>query len=160
MKPIIKNMLVNGPNFFLFSGFVLAFVMNQKIGYTYIGASIISHIINYGLKVLIKQKRPDGAKDCHDYVTCDVKANGYGMPSGHAQSMALTLSFWLLYIWNNKQIKNKRVKIIGSIFITVSCVSVIYSRILFGCHSTLQTITGTIIGLLLGIIFFRTSYRN
>jgi len=160
MKPIVKNMLVNGPNFFLFSAFVLAFVMNQRIGYTYIVASIISHIINHVLKILIKQKRPGGAKDCHDYVTCNVEADGYGMPSGHAQSMALTLSFWLLYIWNNKQIKSKGVRIIGSLFIIVSCVSVIYSRILFGCHSILQTITGTIIGLLLGILFFKASYRN
>ena len=160
MKPIIKNMLVNGPNFFLFSAFVLAFVMNQRIGYIYILSVILSHIINHVLKILIKQKRPDGAKDCHDYVTCNIEADGYGMPSGHAQSMGLTFSFWLLYIWNNKQIKNKGVKIIGSIFIIISCVSVIYSRILFGCHSELQTITGTIIGLILGILFLKAFRRN
>ena len=160
MKPIIKNILVNGPNFFLFSAIIMAFVMNQKIAYIYIGAVVISHIINHVLKILIKQKRPNGAKDCHDYVTCNIEADSYGMPSGHAQSMGLTFSFWLLYIWNNKQIKNKGVKIIGSIFIIISCVSVIYSRILFGCHSVLQTITGTIIGLLLGILFFKATYRN
>ena len=114
-------MLVNGPNFFLFTAFVLAFVMNKKIGYTFIGASIISHIINYILKILIKQKRPSGAKDCHDYVTCNEGSDSYGMPSGHAQSMGLTLSFWLLYIWNNKQIKDKGVKLIGTIFIIISC---------------------------------------
>ena len=107
MKPIIKNMLVNGPNFFLFSAFVLAYVMNQKIGYIYILSVIVSHIINHVLKILIKQKRPGGAKDCHDYVTCNVESDSYGMPSGHAQFMGLFLSYWLLYIWfNNKSTTN------------------------------------------------------
>jgi len=153
-------MVVNGPNFFLFSAFVIAFVMNQKIGYIYILSVVVSHILNYVLKILIKQKRPGGAKDCRNYVTCNEKTDSYGMPSGHAQTMGLTLSFWLLYIWNNKQIKSKVVRILGSLFIVATCVSVIYSRILLGCHSVFQTITGTIIGLLLGILFFKASYKN
>ena len=102
MNPILKNLFVNGPNFFLFTAFILALVMNQRVGYVYIIAEFISHALNYGIKHIIKQKRPDGAKDCHDYVTCDEPSDSYGMPSGHAQSMGLTLSFWLLYIFNKR----------------------------------------------------------
>ena len=121
MNPILTNFFVNGPNFFVFAAFILALVMNHKIGYVYIIVSIISEGLNYGLKHIIKQKRPDGAKDCHDYVTCGEPSESYGMPSGHAQSMGLTLSFWLLYIWNNKQNKHRTIEttknIVGKTFV-------------------------------------------
>ena len=158
MKQLVKNMLVNGPNFYLFTGVVLAVVMNQKIGYIYIITVVISHIVNSILKKLIKQKRPEGAKDCHDYVTCNEKDESLGMPSGHAQAMGLTLSFWLLYIWNQKQAKYK--KVLGILFIVVTCISVIYSRISFKCHTELQTLIGALLGLLLGTISFKAFCKN
>ena len=157
MNPLIKNILVNGPNFFLFSSIFIAIIINQKIGYYYIILEIISHIVNYIIKNIIKQKRPDGAKGCHDYVTCNEKTDTYGMPSGHAQSMGIILSFWLLYIWRyNKQ----NTKYIGSLFIIISSFSVIYSRVLFKCHTELQVIIGFIIGLFIGFIGFRAFLRH
>ena len=112
----------------------------------------------YGIKFIIKESRPKGARNCGSYITCSNKlSKSYGMPSGHSQSMGVILGFWLCYMWYDELMKDDTKhnqhskKYIGSLLLLMICIWVPYSRVLLGCHSVAQVITGFIIGVSIGI---------
>ena len=83
----------------------------------------------------------------------DIGSNSYGFPSGHAQSMAILAIFWSLYIWKKNSIKTfKQYVLIGLLFLLA--VVVCYQRVNSKCHTVLQVISGTIIGILFGILSY------
>ena len=80
--------------------------------------------------------RPKGAKSCGLFAT-GKPATSYGMPSGHANSIA----FFLIY-----QLAAVRHSPISQIMLIMVCLYLIYSRVKLGCHTWQQILIGSIIG--------------
>ena len=118
------------------------------------------------IPLLGKGVRPNGAKNCCWFAPCNPKypkyPNSYGMPSGHSQSIAFFSTLGALYLLTNKKYKNnknmKLIIIIGSIIFLFSMVFVMYTRVLFKCHTIGQTIIGSSIGICLAYLLFK--YKN
>jgi hypothetical protein len=77
----------------------------------------------------------------------------WGMPSGHAQSMAFATTYLILYLYYTK---NKNISVFSSLLILLSLL-VMFQRINSKCHSVLQVIIGTVFGVVLGYISYRLS---
>ena len=87
-------------------------------------------------------ERPPGAHDCGPFST-------YGMPSGHAQAVAVFSTFMILVAWNMRQPLLQ--KIVASSFFVLCAATVMYSRVAWaGCHTYGQVVLGALIGCLVG----------
>jgi len=130
---------------------------NIKTNIKYFYGLILSTSIAQCLKYLIPypswfykySMRPNGASNC-DYLSCGgpVKENTPGFPSGHMTTTSYFTIYNILYIIKNKMNK---------LFIIPNIVLLIlmgWARIYKLCHNVVQVLTGTILGTLIGIIFF------
>ena len=82
--------------------------------------------------ILGKGERPEGAKDCSDFIDPDNRISStYGMPSGHSQGVGFFLLYELLF---------KKYNILGNIILILLCFYLLYSRVNLGCHTTQQTL--------------------
>lgn len=84
---------------------------------------------------------------------CTKPSRSYGMPSGHAHTIAFTVIFGLLYVFyeTDYPLGIKRFLVLIGLGL-VLCVC--KQRVDCGCHSTLQVTLGTILGSVLGWLFF------
>jgi membrane-associated phospholipid phosphatase len=99
--------------------------------------------LNGVLKNIIKQPRPKKSIKINRQ---DVRhSKSYGMPSGHAQLVVTNLVYLSLFAKNN---------IITGIS---SCIALLtlYQRYVFRMHTLSQLACGSIVGYLIGYIFFR-----
>ena len=71
------------------------------------------------------------------------------MPSGHSQ-IAFAFSTYLLL----KEFQNKTLTQLKTLLYILLAFSVSYSRIYFNCHTIQQTLIGSVIGLILGLMGF------
>lgn len=78
----------------------------------------------------------------------------FGMPSGHAQSIAFAAMFATLYLLQANDFSNKGIYIA---VIWLFALYVMWSRVYIGCHTTLQVIVGALIGALFGYFCFKTT---
>lgn len=90
----------------------------------------------------------------------DEKNNTYGMPSGHCQNSFLFstyLIFNIISIYKNK-INNYYInilyKFLGIIIIISYSLFIIYSRVYEKYHTIQQCILGSVIGIILGILYY------
>lgn len=102
------------------------------------------YLKNYVFKPLMKNKkypilgsgkRPKGAKNC-GIVSNGKKADSYGMPSGHAQSIAFFLADRLFGNYT----------MLYKIIVSVICIIFITSRVRLNCHTPQQIILGSLFG--------------
>jgi membrane-associated phospholipid phosphatase len=128
----------------------------------------VNNILKYNIFLKIFEKknilflgkgtRPDGAKNCCPFKPCHPiypkYPKSYGMPSGHSQSIAYFSSIIIMYLFNNNYINNTSKYFISSILIFFT-IFVMYTRVLFKCHTIQQTIIGSIIGAIFGYILFK-----
>ena len=101
------------------------------------GYILLGFILNTLLKCIFQEKRPDNTSTCTVLVRDDLR----GFPSGHAQILALTATFWSL-----------RVKHGWLLWIYVYMVA--RQRINSGCHTYGQVIGGLLIGTMSGIFLY------
>jgi membrane-associated phospholipid phosphatase len=106
------------------------------ISTAYIGESIKYYIIKY------KSPRPIGACDCNLMTNDGIQEGKPGMPSGHSSTITFFTTFYF------QQTKNPKVKIILIIY----ALSVMISRYKKKCHTIHQIITGSLLGLIMGIL--------
>ena len=95
--------------------------------------------------------RPKGAKNCGVFKNNKL-AKSYGMPSGHSQGAAAFST--ILFLQVNEMFIDNLTKICIQIGLILFALSVMYSRIRYGCHTVQQTIIGGTMGILLGIIIW------
>jgi membrane-associated phospholipid phosphatase len=158
--------VANITSFIPFLFFVIEFInilykffknYNIKTSIKYFYGLILSTSLAQCLKYLIPypnwfhkySMRPEGASNC-DYLSCGglVKENTPGFPSGHMTTTAYFVIYNILYIIKNKI---NKLLIIPNIFLLVLMG---WARIYKLCHNLVQVISGTILGTLIGIIFF------
>ena len=99
---------------------------------------IFNLILNQLLKSYFKQERPYNSGYNNKYL----KNDNYGMPSGHAQSVAY--SFSLLYLLT----QDIKIMIIGIISVLITSTQRIYDN----KHTQNQVLAGVIVGLVFALI--------
>ena len=149
--------------------FLIGNYLNWKIN-SFLKYKIFSPIFGKNdIPLLGKGVRPNGAKNCgfflknkpiyHKY------PKSYGMPSGHSQGISFFSTLGILYLLNNYNKNNKNNKknkkiimLLGCLILICIVLFVMYSRVLFKCHTIEQTMVGSLIGILLASILFK--YKN
>lgn len=99
---------------------------------------ILNLILNQLLKSYFKQERPYN----NGYNNKYLKNDNYGMPSGHAQSVAY--SFTLLYFLT----KDVNILITGVISVLITSIQRIYDN----KHTQIQVLAGVIVGVLFALL--------
>jgi membrane-associated phospholipid phosphatase len=94
--------------------------------------------------------RPEGARDC-DYLSCGglSKPNSPGMPSGHMTTTGYFVVYNILYIIKHNY--NKSLIFANIILLIIMG----WARINKKCHNLIQVICGSILGSLMGALFFK-----
>jgi membrane-associated phospholipid phosphatase len=107
----------------------------------YISFFIVNSYLNKAFKLLIREPRPDGQILFNNY-ELSTGSERYGMPSGHAQSVAFSAMFSYLITKSPKIL-------MGSSFIAAIT---IYQRYKFKRHTLGQLFVGTILGGLIAVL--------
>jgi membrane-associated phospholipid phosphatase len=143
-----------GPNTLL--ALILITFASQRIStpYPYLAVlawQILSHLLNVTLKNSIRAPRPlDSDKDIQlkptptfaNYLTIHRQ---YGMPSGHAQACVSELTFIALYFK----------KPLLTCFALTQTALTLWQRYATHRHSVKQLIAGSVVGLVVGLVFYR-----
>ena len=110
---------------------------------------MINYCTNGALKLIFREPRPDGniVFDSHEITTGSER---YGMPSGHAQSVAFSSMFSYLITKSPKIL-------MGTSFISVIT---IYQRYKYKRHTIGQLFVGTIIGGLMAVLCHKIYTSN
>jgi len=123
----------------------------------YLITYFIGFFINIGInsfsKAFIQEPRPSEDKNIFYPAKTHLKRysfDNYGMPSGHAQ----TSFYCLVFIW----LTLKNVKII-TLYLLLSGLT-LYQRYKYKEHTMLQLIIGSILGGIMGYIFFKIAIHN
>ncbi|KAJ1924854.1 hypothetical protein IWQ60_004932 [Tieghemiomyces parasiticus] len=101
---------------------------------------IFNEIINTVLKRAISQARPTG-----------FLGKGYGMPSSHAQFMAFFVVYAVLHLTHFRQNIWKHLLAVG---LTLAGITVAYSRVYLGYHTSNQVLAGVAVGVILATLYF------
>jgi membrane-associated phospholipid phosphatase len=116
----------------------------------YIIGSFLNSVLNIFLKLLIRQPRPSDDADKFELMMQRRKHlllipyDVFGMPSGHAQTIAFTTAFVFLTIQND----------MFSGFCVLISLLTIWQRVHYNYHTVLQVIMGSIVGLLFAYLMF------
>jgi len=152
------------PNLAIFGAFFSG-LLTRDYAYLYlgIGTLILGPVLNFVFKKIFKSlgsislfERPNPPPyGCSNLLAvCGNKYTGFGMPSGHAQTMGVFATFLSLYVNQNPDYNSKHKILIISI-VWIWTFLVCWSRIHIGCHNLLQVGTGLILGIGLGYGLFR-----
>jgi membrane-associated phospholipid phosphatase len=122
---------------------IMLMIARTKILILYIIFFIINVFLNGVLKLLIREPRPAGNILFNDSENTKASEQ-YGMPSGHAQSVAYTAMFLYLFTKPSNQYLVMGACFIGAI--------TIYQRYKYKRHSISQLLVGTTVGALVATL--------
>ena len=140
-------------NLFLFVGLFFGNILN-KFFKDFIFKPLIG---DDKLPIVGKGTRPKGAKDCGLFKN-DKLNNEYGMPSGHSQNIA-TFSTFLFYK-NESNYQPRFTKNIFNFILFGITFLIMYSRIIYKCHTVQQVILGGIIGFVFGNVLWNNRHYS
>ena len=121
----------------------LVLVKNKKIG-TAISLNLASiGLLNYILKNIIQRPRPEDFRL--------VEESGYSFPSGH--SMASMAFYGLIIYFVFKNVKNKAVRNIICIILSILIVLIGISRIYLGVHYASDVIAGFLVSIAYLVVY-------
>lgn len=125
------------------------FLLRNKVNYLtfYVVGTIFNVILNIILKLFFKEPRPKKNARVMEIAVenkYDFDFDKYGMPSGHAQQCAFSLTFITL-VFNNP--------FISSIYLGITLLTFL-QRYTYLDHSILQLIVGFCIGIGIGYLFY------
>jgi membrane-associated phospholipid phosphatase len=155
IKPILKYTGEFGPLILFFPTVLLLRNKKNALIY-YVCGSFLNGVLNIFLKLLIQQPRPSDDADKFELVMerrkhlLLIPYDVFGMPSGHAQSVAFTTMFVFLMI---------RTSILkwGCVFVGLLT---IWQRVAYNHHTVLQVVVGAIVGGLFAYLMFHMSKIN
>ena len=117
---------------------MLLFVLKDRERILLLFSSLISVVINQGIKHLLMRKRPD--------VLHLIKQGGYSYPSGH--SMIAVAVYGLLIYFVCSKIKNKYLKYGLSLLLVLLIISIGISRIYVGVHYISDVLGGFLLAII------------
>jgi len=107
------------------------------------GGTLISHLLNQFLKVVVARERPS--------INIEANAEGYSFPSGHA--MISLVCYGLLLYFLEQKLVTKKVIFSVRIFFYTLIIFIGLSRYIINVHYLTDVITGFIAGYMLLICF-------
>lgn len=114
---------------------LLVFLVNRKVSYICLGASIIQVLLNMTIKAIVRRPRPN--------VDVFIRETNYSFPSGHAMAITCLYGLLIYYLYKSK-IKYRKLLITVCIFIIVL---VSLSRVYLGVHYFSDIIGGILLSL-------------
>jgi membrane-associated phospholipid phosphatase len=125
---------------------VMFWTINKKLAYELIYVLLISVSINGSLKEIFERTRPTFEGEIGKGV---VEAEGYSLPSGHAQNASTVWGFWALNLKNRKK----------QLLLATLIILIGFSRIYLAVHFFTDVIAGWIIGLTTTYLIFKNKPR-
>ena len=119
------------------------FIKNKKIGISVILNLVIITVLNQLLKRIVQRPRPTEFRI--------VEESGYSLPSGHSM-VSMAFYGYLIYLIY-KYVKNKYLKWISIILLSILICSIGISRIYLGVHYTSDVLGGFFISISYLIIY-------
>lgn len=132
---ILKFITNLGSFFGILIVILLVFLVNRKVSYICLGASIIQVLLNMTIKAIVRRPRPN--------VDVFIRETNYSFPSGHAMAITCLYGLLIYYLYKSK-IKYRKLLITVCIFIIVL---VSLSRVYLGVHYFSDIIGGILLSL-------------
>lgn len=132
---------------------ILVFILKKDDGYLLVMNTIFVVSANQILKHILRRVRPDHLRL--------VKEKGFSYPSGHA--MVCIAVYGILIYLVNKNIKNKPLKIILTILLSLLILLIGLSRIYVGVHYPSDVLSGYILATIITLLvidYYNTHFRG
>lgn len=132
---------------------ILVFILKKDDGYLLVMNTICVVSANQILKHILRRVRPDHLRL--------VKEKGFSYPSGHA--MVSIAVYGILIYLVNKNIKNKPLKIILTILLSLLILLIGLSRIYVGVHYPSDVLSGYILATIITLLvidYYNTHFRG
>ena len=146
--PIAKFITNFGGAIFLITLTVILFILikNKKIGLSIFSNLVIITVLNQLLKKILQRPRPTEFRI--------IEETGYSFPSGHSM-VSMAFYGYLIYLIY-KYVKNKYVKWILIVLLSILICSIGVSRIYLGVHYTSDVLGGFLLSISYLILFIST----
>ncbi len=143
--PIAKFITNFGGAIFLITLTIILLVLikNKKIGISIFSNLVIVTILNQLLKAILQRPRPTEYRI--------VEETGYSFPSGHSM-VSMAFYGYLIYLIY-KYVKNKYIKWISIVLLSILVCSIGISRIYLGVHYTSDVLGGFLISMSYLVIY-------
>lgn len=122
---------------------LLILIKDKKIGLSILSNLVIITVLNQFLKIILQRPRPT------DYRI--IEETGYSFPSGHSM-ISMAFYGYLIYLIY-KYVKNKYIKWISIVLLSILICSIGVSRIYLGVHYTSDVLGGFFISISYLIIY-------
>ena len=122
---------------------LLVLIKNKKIGISIFSNLVIVTILNQLLKAILQRPRPTEYRI--------VEETGYSFPSGHSM-VSMAFYGYLIYLIY-KYVKNKYIKWISIVLLSILVCSIGISRIYLGVHYTSDVLGGFLISMAYLVIY-------
>ena len=122
---------------------LLILIKNKKIGISIFSNLVIVTILNQLLKAILQRPRPTEYRI--------VEETGYSFPSGHSM-VSMAFYGYLIYLIY-KYVKNKYIKWISIVLLSILVCSIGISRIYLGVHYTSDVLGGFLISMSYLVIY-------
>lgn len=146
--PIAKFITNFGGAIFLITLTVILFILikNKKIGLSIFSNLLIITVLNQLLKRILQRPRPTEFRI--------IEETGYSFPSGHSM-VSMAFYGYLIYLIY-KYVKNKYVKWILIVLLSILICSIGVSRIYLGVHYTSDVLGGFLVSISYLVLFIST----
>ncbi len=172
-----KTMITSIPTSIVMTGLLASAASGQsKFGFFSL-LCVLSVLFNIGAKAVAESVlpssigvRPSGCGSrsgecvgCGDFPVPGNISTSWGLPSGHAQAVAMAASYWIIYLYLSRRdiiaakggtshnaIKATREFILGTCLMIVTAGVVMIQRVYARCHSVFQVVSGGIMGIAFG----------
>lgn len=143
--PIAKFITNFGGAIFLIIATIILFILikNKKIGFSIISNLVIVTILNQLLKNILQRPRPNEFRI--------IEETGYSFPSGHSM-VSMAFYGYLIYLIY-RYVKNKYVKWVLIVLLSILICTIGISRIYLGVHYTSDVLGGFLISISYLVIY-------
>ena len=143
----MKKTLLNNLIFLITLTVILVILIkNKKIGLSIFSNLIIITVLNQLLKRILQRPRPTEFRI--------IEETGYSFPSGHSM-VSMAFYGYLIYLIY-KYVKNKYVKWISIVLLSILICAIGVSRIYLGVHYTSDVLGGFLVSISYLILFIST----
>ena len=129
----------------LFLVTLVALYPQKRFMIFYVIAMVFNSLLNFGLKAIIKQPRPEGELNVYGKKHSPrLLSDVYGMPSGHSQHVFLSTVYVYLVLKNNGL----------TLFYFLLSLLTLSQRVKYKNHTVVQVIVGSCIGAIVAYLAY------